>query len=169
MLNAQDLVLKDALATKGLLSQEQLDQAAAAAEESDVSLQQALVDLKMLDKNKIGKIIAEENGVPYVDLNNYLVDPEVIDIVPEELAKKYLIYPLFKIGDVLTIAMADPSDLAAIDEVTAKCLCEVETCVSAESDIKEAISRVYTEQSVQKLLQNLGTKNGAKEVQTTQR
>ena len=79
----------------------------------------------------------------YVDLDSYLIDEKVIDLVPKSLAQRYQLIPLFKIGNTLTVAMADPHNIPALDEVGLKTGCEVEPLVSTDIQIKTAIHRYY--------------------------
>jgi len=79
----------------------------------------------------------------YVDLDNYLIDEKLIKLVPESLARRYQIVPLFKIGDTLTLAMADPHNIFALDEVRLKSGCEVEAVISTDIQLKTAINRYY--------------------------
>jgi type IV pilus assembly protein PilB len=79
----------------------------------------------------------------YVDLDSYLIDEKVVDLVPKSLAERYQLIPLFKIGNTLTVAMADPHNISALDEVGLKTGCEVEPLVSTGIQIKTAIHRYY--------------------------
>jgi len=79
----------------------------------------------------------------YVDLDNYLIDEKLIKLVPENLVRRYQLIPLFKIGDTLTLAMADPHNIFALDEVRLKTGCEVEAVVSTDIQVKTAINRYY--------------------------
>lgn len=79
----------------------------------------------------------------YVDLDTYLIDEKLIELVPESLARRYQLMPLFKIGNTLTLAMADPHNIFALDEVELKTGCEVESVVSTDTQLKTAINRYY--------------------------
>ncbi|NQT69297.1 MAG: type II/IV secretion system protein [Desulfobacteraceae bacterium] len=79
----------------------------------------------------------------YVDLDNYLIDEKLIKLVPESLVRRYQLMPLFKIDDTLTLAMADPNNIFALDEVRLKTGCEVEAVVSTDIQVKTAINRYY--------------------------
>jgi type IV pilus assembly protein PilB len=82
-------------------------------------------------------------SIPHVDLDSYLIDKKVIELVPETLARRYQLIPLFKIGNTLTVAMADPHNILALDEVRVKTGCEVEPIVSTDIQIKRAIDQYY--------------------------
>jgi len=78
-----------------------------------------------------------------IDLDSYLIDKKVIELVPEALARRYQLIPLFKIGNTLTVAMADPHNILALDEVRHKTGCEVEPVVSNGIQIKRSIDQYY--------------------------
>jgi len=79
----------------------------------------------------------------HLDLDSYLIDKNAIELVSESLARRYQMIPLFKIGNTLTVAMADPHNILALDEVRHKTGCEVEPIVSTEIQIKRAIDQYY--------------------------
>ncbi len=82
-------------------------------------------------------------STPQVDLDSYLIDKKVIDLIPEGMARHYQLMPLFKIGNVLTVAMADPHNIHGLDEVRLKTGCDVEPVVSSQTQIKRAIDQYY--------------------------
>ncbi|MDO9464631.1 MAG: ATPase, T2SS/T4P/T4SS family [bacterium] len=135
--------LGQSLLSKGLISEEQLDEALSRAKRGRLSLSQVLIEMGFVTKEEAYSIIAEEIDVPYVDMSNYIVDPKVINLIDGEDATQHLIYPLFKIENTLTIAMADPTNLAAIDKVRMKTNLEIEACLATEDDIREAIRGSY--------------------------
>jgi type IV pilus assembly protein PilB len=82
--------------------------------------------------------------VLYIDLKDYLIDPEITKLIPEYLAKKYKAIPLFKIGDTLTVAMANPRDIMALDEIRMKCkIPMIEPVLSTDKAIITAIDQYY--------------------------
>ncbi|MFH1904935.1 MAG: ATPase, T2SS/T4P/T4SS family [bacterium] len=135
--------LGQSLLSKGLISEEQLDEALSRAKRGKLALSQVLIEMGFVTKEEAYSIIAEEIDVPYVDMSNYIVDPKVINLIDGEDATQNLIYPLFKIENTLTIAMADPTDLATIDKVRMKTNLEIEACLATEDDIREVIRGSY--------------------------
>jgi len=87
-----------------------------------------------------------------MDLSDYLIDADVIKLVPESIAQRYKLIPLFKIGQTLTVAMADPQDINAMDQVRLKSGCEIDAVLATETDIKNAMDQYY------------GTSGGVEEV-----
>jgi len=95
--------------------------------------------------------------IPRVDLSSYLVDQKILSLVPIAAAKKYKLMPLFKVGDVLTVAMVDPFDIMALDEVRSKSKCDVEPMVATSKDIDQAIAQYYgVAGSVEDLVKSIG-------------
>jgi type IV pilus assembly protein PilB len=82
-------------------------------------------------------------GFPYLPLSNYEIDPETLGIIPERVAKQYMLIPIDKIGNNLTIAMSNPLNIQAIEDIELLSGCKVQTFVSTSSDIKRAIEKYY--------------------------
>lgn len=136
--------LEGKLLSSGLLTGEQLAKAKQESQKTGLLLEKAIIKLGFLTEEDVGGIIAEDIGVPFMDIKNYIVDPEVIKLVPEALAKKYNAIPLFKIQDTLTIAMINPSDIIAIDEIRLKSKAGVvEPVLATKSAIEQAIDQYY--------------------------
>ncbi len=81
-------------------------------------------------------------NIPFVDISSATIDPEAIQLVNEKLAKKYLLIPLYFEGKMLIVAMADPLNLNAIDDVRFSAGLQVRPCVATSSDIAEAIEEL---------------------------
>jgi type IV pilus assembly protein PilB len=81
--------------------------------------------------------------IPYVSIGNYTIDREVLDLIPEKIARRYKIIPLFKIEDVLTVAMSDPLDIISIDDISRVAGCKVEAVISSNESINVAINQWY--------------------------
>jgi type IV pilus assembly protein PilB len=95
----------DLLLKQGLITQEQLEKARGEVGRTGLSLEKALEKLGFIAEKDIVSLKAQAYGVPYMDLKDYIVDANVIKLIPENLAKKYKVVPLFKIGNSLTVAM----------------------------------------------------------------
>lgn len=139
--------LEEALVNQKLLTEEQLTKAQEESKKSGEPLRRVLVKLGMVAEEEIMTFLGDQLGIPLVDLSTYLIDSKVIQLVPQALAEKYLIIPLFKTGDTLTIAMADPLNVVALDEVRVKTGGPVETVLATESSIRHVIKQHYTVQA----------------------
>jgi len=128
----------------GLINQDQLKRAENETKKTGLSVERALAKLGFMTEEDIADAMARDTGIPYMDLTNYLVDPAVLKYVPESIAKKYKIVPLFKIGDTLTCAMTNPRDIVAIDEVRmASKLPNIEPVLATETGIQKIVDSYY--------------------------
>ena len=101
-------------------------------------------------------------NVPYVDLDRYTADGKVTRLVPETVARKYRLFPLFKIKNTLTVAMADPTDVVALDDLKVRAGGEVQVVISSENQILQAIDLHYgSDDSVRDILRELTTRRPA--------
>ncbi|MBI4435985.1 MAG: type II/IV secretion system protein [Candidatus Omnitrophica bacterium] len=139
----KNLSLEEVILAKGLLDPERLERAKKESENSKESLQKTLIRLGYLTEELLIPLLEERSGLPYVDLDTYTMDPELIKLIPEAVARRYQLIPLFKIGKILTVAMADPSNYFALDEIRLKAHCDVEAVVSTEEKIRQAIDQHY--------------------------
>jgi type IV pilus assembly protein PilB len=134
-----DELLKNKLATK-----DQIDKALEESKRTGVELGKVLVSGGIVEENQFASLKADLLGVPFVDLKGYIVDPEVIHLIPEEMSRRSKLVPLFKIKDTLTVAMAEPKDVSAIDELQRKTgLKSIDTVLSSEADIFFVIDHYY--------------------------
>jgi len=134
----------DLLIKKGVITQDQVAKAKEEAGKTGLTIEKALEKLGFISEVDIAQIMAESMGVPFMDLSDYLIDSEVVKLVPEVIAKKYKAVPLFKVGDSLTVAMVDPHDVAAIDEITRRSkVGAIEPVLSTEEMIQSAIDQYY--------------------------
>jgi type IV pilus assembly protein PilB len=87
--------------------------------------------------------LSQEFDLPFIDLANYLIEPEIIDLVPEALARKHLLIPILTIGNDLTVAMVDPSDVFAVDELHMKTGLNIEVVLATETQVNKALDKHY--------------------------
>jgi type IV pilus assembly protein PilB len=102
-----------------------------------------LVKLGYITEEKLVAFLSRQYGVPAIDLSDYKVDPSLLKLIPVDMARKYLIVPVARVGATLTVAMIDPSNVFAIDDVKFRTGYNVEVVVSSESSIVNAISTHY--------------------------
>jgi len=134
----------DLLIKKGIITKDQVDKAKDEISKTGIPIEKALEKLGFISEVDISQAVAESMGVPFMDLSDYLIDSEVIKLVPEATAKKYRAVPLFKIGDSLTVAMEDPQDISAIDEIRKKAkMGAIEPVLSTAGMIQKVIDQYY--------------------------
>jgi len=105
------------------------------------SITQALVKLGAITEENLSKFLADLYAVPSVDLSNFIPDPGVTKLIPGDVANKFQIVPLSRSGRRLTVAMANPSNIFAIDDIKFITGFEVQPVVASEAAIKKAIDK----------------------------
>ncbi len=135
--------LGEMLVKAGLITQEQLQKALAQQEMSGGRIGSNLVKLGYITEDEITSFLSRQYGVPSINLSHFEIDPNVIKLIPADIAQKHLVIPINRTGSVLTVAMADPSNIFAIDDIKFMTGYKVEPVVAAESAIKNAINRYY--------------------------
>jgi len=131
------------LVKAGLITQEQLQKALAQQEMSGGRIGSNLVKLGYITEDEITSFLSRQYGVPSINLSHFEIDPNVIKLIPADIAQKHLVIPINRTGSVLTVAMADPSNIFAIDDIKFMTGYKVEPVVAAETAIKNAINRYY--------------------------
>ena len=135
--------LGEILVKDSLISADQLKQALEHQKKSGGRLGTCLVKLGLVSDDDITAVLSRQYGVPSINLKFYEVDPAVIKLVPQETAVRYQIVPLSRVGSTLTIAMTDPTNVFAMDDIKFMTGFNVEPVVASESAIGDAISRFY--------------------------
>jgi len=135
--------LGELLIERGIITPQQLENALTTQQERGGLIGEILVELGFAKEEDIAQALTAQYGFPYLPLSNYEVDPEIINIIPGRVARQYLLVPIDKIGNNLTLAMSNPLNIQAIEDVELLSGCSVQTFVSTSSDIKKAIARYY--------------------------
>jgi len=135
--------LGELLLDRGIINQGQLDQALNLQRIKGGLIGEILVELGFSKEEDIAQSLTAQYGFPYLPLGNYDVNPEITGIIPGRVARQYLLVPIDKIGNNLTLAMSNPLNIQAIEDVELLSGCSVQTFVSTSSDIKRAIEKYY--------------------------
>ena len=132
------------LVSSGLITEEQLKNALAVQQREGGRLGSILVKMNFVQEEKLMMFLSKQYGVPYVDLTRFDIDPNIIKLIPADVAQKYQIMPINRTGATVTVAMVDPSNVFAIDDVKFMTGYNVEPVVATEAGIKGAIGRYYS-------------------------
>ena len=135
--------LKYDLVRAGLVQYEVIEQADEISNAQNINIGQALINSGVITEETLLKFLESRLHIPYVNLEDYSLDPNCLKYVSFSDAKRYRIIPLFKIEDTLTVAMADPLDLFAIDKIIESAECSIEPVISSESAIMKKIEEYY--------------------------
>jgi type IV pilus assembly protein PilB len=136
--------LGDLLVKEKVITPEQLDKAIKMQKESGSRLGSALVKLGFLSDEDVTNFLSRQYGVPAINLSYFEIDGSVVKLVPYETAKRYQILPLSRVGASLTIAMVDPTNVFAMDDIKFMTGFNIEPVVASEAAIMEGIEKAYS-------------------------
>ena len=145
------------LLEKKLVTQKQLDEALKIQKKTGERVGDILIRQGVLSEEDFLATISEKLSIPKVNVDNLVIGPEVIRRVPVELAKKHRLIPILQIGGSLTVAMVDPLDLIAVEELKYHTGLEINRVIAVPSQVQKAISDYYTVQdSVEEMVREMG-------------
>lgn len=140
--------LKYDLVRAGLVQYEVIEQAEEISNAQNINIGQALINSGVITEETLLKFLEAKLHIPYVNLEDYSLDPACLKYIGYTDARRYRIIPLFKIEDTLTVAMADPLDLFAIDKIIESAECSIEPVISSEPGIIKKIDEYYKNDSM---------------------
>ena len=135
--------LGEILVKESLITQDQLQKALEFQRVNGGKLGSCLTKMGFITDDDITGVLSRQYGVPSINLKYYEIDPTVIRLIPQDTALRYQVVPLSRVGSVLTIAMTDPTNVFAMDDVKFMTGFNVEPVVASEAAISDAISRFY--------------------------
>jgi type IV pilus assembly protein PilB len=135
------------LVRQKLISLQQLRKAQEEQRKNGTSLGYALAKMGFVSDQQITDFLSQQYRVQAVDLREYEIDREVLKLIPKEIAERHKVLPVSRAGSSLIVAMADPSNLHAIDDIKFTTGYNVEPVVASEAAIVEAIDRYYNQES----------------------
>ena len=132
------------LLERGIISSSQLKEALDAQKREGGLIGEIVVRLGFAKEEDIAHCFSLQYGFPYLLLENYEISREIVKLVPENAARHYCLIPVDKIGDALTVAMANPLNIQAIEDLEDITGCQIQLFVSTPSDIRKGIERFYS-------------------------
>ena len=139
--------LGELLVRNQLISDDQLAKAISEQKKEGIRLGAALIKLGYVQEHDLASFLSKHYGVPSINLAEFDVDPAVIALIPAAVAQKYQLVPINRAGATLIVAMSDPSNIFAIDDIKFMTGFNVEVVVASEVAIKEAIDGYYDQSS----------------------
>ena len=133
-----ELLLKEKL-----ISPEQLQQALNQQKANGGKLGYNLIKMGFVKDEQVTALLSKQYGVPAINLAQFKIDPTIVKLVPTETARKYQMIPLSRSGSTLTIAMTDPTNVFAMDDIKFMTGYNVEPVVASESAVVQAIGKYY--------------------------
>jgi len=150
--------LGELLLREKVLTPDQLKSALEIQKEKNVPLQTAIVSLGLVSEEDMAQALSRQLGYPYIDLDQFEVYPDVVNLIPLEIVKKYMIMPIHRIRSFLTLAMVDPTDLEVIEDVRFRTGLSIQPVIASESGILNAINKYYGSSSalrVKKIIEDI--------------
>ncbi|HEY2745398.1 MAG TPA: type IV-A pilus assembly ATPase PilB, partial [Polyangia bacterium] len=138
--------LGELLVRENLISLSQLQKAQEEQRKTGARLGYSLTKLGILDETELTNFLSKQYGVPSINLADFEISPDVLQLVPAELAKRHQLLPVNRAGATLIVAMSDPSNIYAIDDLKFRTGLNIEVVVASEVAIDEAITRYYEKQ-----------------------
>ena len=131
------------LVRENIISTEQLREAQADGHSSGKRLSYSLAKLGILGEKDLTEFLSKQYGIPSISLSEFEIDPDVIELIPQDVAVKHTVLPVQRAGSTLIVAMADPSNIYAIDDLKFVTGLNIEPVVTTDAAIEEAITRYY--------------------------
>lgn len=135
--------LGELLLERGIITPEQLGKALTFQQDKGGLIGEVLVELGFAKEEDIAQALTSQYGFPFLPLGNYEINTELINIIPVRVARQYVLVPIDKIGNNLTVAMSNPLNIQAIEDIELLCGCSVQAFVATSSDVKKTIEKYY--------------------------
>ena len=139
------------------VKEQDLEKALEIQRKSGGSLGKILVDNGFVSEKELMVAMSQQLNIPPINLSKYTIDKSLSDLIPEKIARQYYLIPVSKIGKVLTVAMSDPLNLFAIDDLKMLTKYQIDPVIATENDVKEAINNYYRShpQDISEILQEM--------------
>src|SRR3712207_6305107 len=137
--------LGELLVRENLISVQQLRKAQEETQKSGMRIGTALIKTGAIEESKLTDFLSKQYGVPAINLKEFDIDPEIIKLVPKEVCEKHLVIPVNRAGPSLIVAMCDPSNIYAVDDLKFLTGYNIETVVASEPAIREAVEKYHAQ------------------------
>ncbi len=136
-------LIGEILVRRHLITAKQLQEALEIQKKEEKYVGEILIQLGYLDERDIVVALVVQCSLPYIAVNKYQIDPNVIKLIPEEMARSLHLIPLDRVGNVLSVVMASPLTQTVKDQLEKITNCRIATFIATKSEIDQAISRWY--------------------------
>jgi len=147
-----NLKLGELLLYSGKVTKEQLNNALEKQKEDGRKLGEILVEEGYITNNDIIEVLEFQLGIPHVDLDKYTINPDIVSTIPENIARRHELIAIDKKGDYLIVAMADPLNIFAIDDIKMFTKLEIQPVIASKEIILKNIDKFYIKESTEKML-----------------
>ena len=128
--------------SKGI-TQKQLEEALELQRKNNLPLRKILIDKKLISETELLSLLSQQLYIPTLSLTKYKFDPEIINLIPEQSARRYNIVPISRIGNTITVAVCDPLNIFVLDDLKSLTGCDIDIVLSPEDEILKAIELCY--------------------------
>ena len=142
-MDAYKVLLGEILIQRKKITREQLDNALQAQKKKGGFLGEILVDLGLLDERDIVVALVIQCGLPYIAVNKYIIDPQIVHLIPKDVAQEEKVIALDRIGEILSVVMVNPLTEDKKNYLEKLTKCRIVTFISTKAEIEEAITRNY--------------------------
>ncbi|HEV2671318.1 MAG TPA: type IV-A pilus assembly ATPase PilB [Gemmatimonadales bacterium] len=162
--------LGEILVREGLITHDQLRKALLEQKNSGMRLGYTLVKLGFIEETEVSKMLARQYRMPAVDLSRFEVDPKILKLLPPDIATKHTVLPLKREGRTLTVAIADPNNVTAIEDIKFITRCDVFPVIAGEYTLRNAIERYYqqSDAQLQTLLKSVEAAEAAEDLEVVE-
>jgi type IV pilus assembly protein PilB len=160
--------LGELLVEKHIVTQEKLDEALKIQEQTKERIGSILVRLGIITREQLFEALTLHLGIPSIHLSRYKIEPQALSVIPKKIAELYCLMPLSRLANTLTVAMSDPMNIYALDDLRRITNLEVHALLASEKEIREAIDQYYGEnvsQVIKDVMQDMESQQSALEVE----
>jgi type IV pilus assembly protein PilB len=125
------------------LTQEQLDKAIEIQKQKFIPLRKVLAEECLMSEEALLALLSSQLFIPTLHITKYKFDPEIVNLIPEHIARQYVLIAISRIGDMITVAMVDPLNIFALDDLKALTGCGIDIVLSSEEEIAKMINMQY--------------------------
>ncbi len=150
-----DKSLGTLLQESGLINKEQLQEALQVQAETGESFREVLVSLGFVSDKEILKVLKGQLGIEYISLADHKIEPQVLSLIPEKLVHRHKVVPVRIMGNKLQVAMSDPLNIVAIDDLRLATGLEIEPVLAKERDLQAVINQLYGGAGFEQMFQSL--------------
>jgi type IV pilus assembly protein PilB len=147
MKNLSDRLVEVLKKSKRISEQDLQKALAEHAKDGAGKLREVIVRLGLISDKELTSILSAELKIPFLNLAKYKISPEIARLIPEKMARKHQIIPISKIGNTLTLAMTDPFNIIAVDDIGILTKSKVDCVLATEKDVLEALDKVYASEA----------------------
>ncbi len=150
--------LIELLINNKVISKSQLDNALKIQKEKGGLLKNILVQSCFITEKDLMSVLSQGLGIPPISLARFKIDPELLKLIPRDAANKYQIIPVSKVGNMLTIAMSDPLNIFAIDDLRSITSLDIGIIIASHKEVQDAIDQYYgenTHEAIEELMEDL--------------